>query len=291
MAKKRGLGKGLDALLGDARSVDAVTEVSEEERRRELQAVPIDRVRRGRYQPRRHFDPDALQELADSIASQGMVQPVVVRPVSDGYELIAGERRWRAAQLAGLQELPAVVRELDDQAAAAVSLIENIQREDLNPLEEARAMSRLVDDFGLTHQEVASAVGRSRAAVSNLLRLQELDDQVKELVETGRLEMGHARALLGLKGERQRALARRVAERELTVRATEALVRRELEGDGSAQGQRAAQKDADTRRLEQELSERLGAAVTLHPGKGGKGRLQIAYNSLDELEGILEHIR
>lgn len=291
MAKKRGLGKGLDALLGDARSVDAVTEVSEEERRRELQAVPIDRVRRGRYQPRRHFDPDALQELADSIASQGMVQPVVVRPVSDGYELIAGERRWRAAQLAGLQELPAVVRELDDQAAAAVSLIENIQREDLNPLEEARAMSRLVDDFGLTHQEVASAVGRSRAAVSNLLRLQELDDQVKELVETGRLEMGHARALLGLKGERQRALARRVAERELTVRATEALVRRELEGDGSAQGRRAAQKDADTRRLEQELSERLGAAVTLHPGKGGKGRLQIAYNSLDELEGILEHLR
>lgn len=291
MAKKRGLGKGLDALLGDARSVDAVTEVSEEERRRELQAVPIDRVRRGRYQPRRHFDPDALQELADSIASQGMVQPVVVRPVSDGYELIAGERRWRAAQLAGLQELPAVVRELDDQAAAAVSLIENIQREDLNPLEEARAMSRLVDDFGLTHQEVASAVGRSRAAVSNLLRLQELDDQVKELVETGRLEMGHARALLGLKGERQRALARRVAERELTVRATEALVRRELEGDGSAQDRRAAQKDADTRRLEQELSERLGAAVTLQPGKGGKGRLQIAYNSLDELEGILEHIR
>lgn len=291
MAKKRGLGKGLDALLGDARSVSAVTEVSEEERRNDLQAVPIDRVRRGRYQPRRHFDPDALQELADSIASQGMVQPVVVRPVTDGYELVAGERRWRAAQLAGIQEMPAVVRELDDQAAAAVSLIENIQREDLNPLEEARAMSRLVDDFGLTHQEVASAVGRSRAAVSNLLRLQELDDQVKELVETGRLEMGHARALLGLRGERQRALARRVAERELTVRATEALVRREVEGDGGGAGRGAARKDADTRRLEQELSERLGAAVTLHPGKGGRGRLQIAYNSLDELEGILEHIR
>jgi ParB family chromosome partitioning protein len=290
MSKKRGLGRGLDALLGDAQTVSSVTQVSEEERAHALQHVPVDRVRRGRYQPRRHFDPDALQELADSIVAQGMVQPVVVRRAEEGYELIAGERRWRAAQIAGLQEIPAVVREIEEQAAAAIALIENIQREDLNPLEEARAIARLIEDFGLTHQQVAETVGRSRASVSNLLRLQELDDVAKELVETGQLEMGHARALLGLQGERQRAVARRVAERQLTVRATEELVRRELEGE-SAGTARKPQKDSDTRRLEQELSEKLGAAVTVQPGKGGRGRLQIQYNSLDELEGILEHIR
>lgn len=289
MAKKRGLGRGLDALLGDSRSVAAVTEVTEEERRSDLQALPIDRVRRGRYQPRRHFDPDALQELADSISAQGMVQPVVVRPVEDGYELVAGERRWRAAQMAGLHEIPAVIRELDDPAAAAVALIENIQREDLNPLEQARAIARLIEDFELTHQQVAQAVGRSRAAVSNLLRLQELHDEVKELVEKGSIEMGHARALLGLDSERQRALARQVVRRALTVRQTEALVRQELEGKGRTRS--APKKDADTRRLEQDLSERLGAQVTIVPGRKGRGRLQIAYNSHDELEGILEHIR
>jgi len=290
MSKKRGLGRGLDALLGDAHSVSEVTEVSEEERASDLRAIPVDRVRRGQYQPRRHFDPDALQELADSLAAQGMVQPVVVRAVADGYELIAGERRWRAAQIAGLHEIPAVIRDLDDQAAAAVALIENIQREDLNPLEEARAIARLIDDFGLTHQQVASAVGRSRASVSNLLRLQELDEEVKQHVEHRRIEMGHARALLGLKGDRQRAIARQVVDRGLTVRATEALVRRELEGEGEPK-RKAPRKDPDTRRLEQELSEKLGAAVTLETGKGGRGRLQIAYNSLDELEGILGHIR
>ena len=290
MSKKRGLGRGLDALLGDAQSVASVTEVSDDERVHHLQHVPVDRIRRGRYQPRRHFDPDALQELADSIAAQGLVQPIVLRRADEGYELIAGERRWRAAQIAGLHEIPAVVREMEEQAAAAVALIENIQREDLNPLEEARAIARLVDDFGLTHQQVATTVGRSRAAVTNLLRLQELEDAARELVENGRLEMGHARALLGLRGDRQRAVARHVAERGLTVRATEELVRRELEG-GSEPARRATQKDADTRRLEQELSEKLGAAVTVQPGKGGRGRLQIAYNSLDELEGILEHIR
>ena len=289
MAKKRGLGRGLDALLGDSRSVAAVTEVTEEERRSDLQALPIDRVHRGRYQPRRHFDTDGLQELADSISAQGMVQPVVVRPVEAGYELIAGERRWRAAQMAGLHEIPAVVRDLDDQAAAAVGLIENIQREDLNPLEQARAIDRLIEDFGLTHQQVAQAVGRSRAAVSNLLRLQELDETVKEMVETGQLEMGHARALLGLKGEQQRALARQVARRGLTVRQTEALVRQQSEVGGRSRT--PAKKDADTRRLEQDLSERLGAQVTIVPGRKGRGRLQIAYNSADELEGILEHIR
>lgn len=292
MSRKRGLGKGLDALLSEPQAVSEVTEVTDNERRDALQPVPIDRIRRGRYQPRRQFDADALQELADSIASQGVVQPIVVRDADDGYELIAGERRWRAAQIAGLTEIPAVVRVLDEQAAAAVGLIENIQRQDLNPLEEARAIARLVGDFGLSHQQVASTVGRSRASVSNLLRLQELDETAQQLVEEGRLEMGHARALLGLSPDRQRVLARQVVERQLTVRATEALVRRELSGDDSdAGGRKDASKDPDTRRLEQELSEKLGAAVTVQPGKGGRGRLQIAYNSLDELEGILEHIR
>lgn len=294
MAKKRGLGRGLDALLGDSQGVGAVTQVNETERRNDLQNLPVDRIRRGRYQPRRHFDDEALQELADSITAQGMVQPVVVRPAGDdGWELIAGERRWRAAQLAGLQEIPAVVRDLDEQAAAAVSLIENIQREDLNPLEEAAAMARLVEDFGLTHQQVAGAVGRSRAAVSNMLRLLELDDAVKELVAEGRLEMGHARALLGLRGDQQRRIARQVADRGLTVRATETLVRGTLAGDDPQQrrGQPVTQSDPDTRRLEEELSERLAAAVRIRQGRGGKGQLQIDYNSLDELEGILEHIR
>ncbi len=290
MSKKRGLGKGLDALLGDAHSVSSVTEVDESDQQ-DLDRLPIDRIQRGRYQPRRHFDPDALQELADSITAHGMVQPVVVRSAGDGYELIAGERRWRAAQIAGLHELPAVVRDLDEQTAAAVSLIENIQREDLNPLEEARAIARLVEEFGLTHQQVAAQVGRSRAAVSNLLRLQELDEAVKERVEVGSLEMGHARALLGLQGERQRAIAKQVAESGLTVRATEELVRRELEGAPTSTPQRSERKDPDTRRLEQELSEKLGAAVTLRAGKNGSGKLQIAYNSLDELEGILAHIQ
>jgi ParB family chromosome partitioning protein len=288
MSRKRGLGRGFSALVGEGHSVESVTEVTEAEKRDRLQMLPVDRVRRGRYQPRRHFDPDALQELADSLSSQGMVQPVVVRPIDDGFELIAGERRWRAAQIAGLEEIPGVVRELEDQAAAAIALIENIQREDLNPLEEARAIDRLVQDFELTHQQVAHAVGRSRAAVSNLLRLRELDDAVKEYVETGDLEMGHARALLGLKGDRQRAIARQVADRGMTVRATEQLVKRELAGETAPARQPA--KDPDTRRLEQDLSEKLGAAVTIEAGSKGRGRLQIRYNSIDELEGILEHI-
>ena len=268
----------------------SVTEVTEEDKRDALEMLPIDRVRRGRYQPRRHFDPDALQELADSLAAQGMLQPVVVRPIDGGYELIAGERRWRAAQIAGMQELPAVIRDLEDQAAAAIALIENIQREDLNPLEEARAIARLVEDFELTHQQVASTVGRSRASVSNLLRLQELDESVKEYVESGAIEMGHARALLGLSGDRQRAIARQVADRGLTVRATEQLVKRELEGTGK-QAKATPNKDANTQRLERDLSEKLGAHVTIQPGNQGRGKLQIAYNSLDELEGILAHIR
>jgi len=293
MSRKRGLGKGLDALLSEPQGVSEVTEVSEAERREALQSIPIDRIQRGPYQPRRHFDPDALQDLADSIAAQGVVQPIVVRAGDADYELIAGERRWRAAQIAGLGEIPAVIRALDAQAAAAVGLIENIQRQDLNPLEEARAIARLIEDFGLSHQQVAATVGRSRASVSNLLRLQELDESAQQLVEEGRLEMGHARALLGLPADRQRILARQVVDRRLTVRATEKLVRSELAGESAFDGgaRNSATKDADTRRLEQELSEKLGAAVTVQPGKGGRGRLQIAYNSLDELEGILDHIR
>jgi ParB family chromosome partitioning protein len=293
MSRKRGLGKGLDALLSEPQGVSEVTEVSEAERREALQSIPIDRIQRGPYQPRRHFDPDALQDLADSIAAQGVVQPIVVRAGDADYELIAGERRWRAAQIAGLGEIPAVIRALDAQAAAAVGLIENIQRQDLNPLEEARAIARLIEDFGLSHQQVAATVGRSRASVSNLLRLQELDESAQQLVEEGRLEMGHARALLGLPADRQRILARQVVDRRLTVRATEKLVRSELAGESASDGgaRNSATKDADTRRLEQELSEKLGAAVTVQPGKGGRGRLQIAYNSLDELEGILDHIR
>lgn len=291
MAKKRGLGRGLDALLGDSQSVAEVTEVTEEERQTALQYLPVDRIRRGRYQPRRHFDPDGLQELADSIAAQGLVQPVVVRPTAEGdFELIAGERRWRAAQQAGLHEIPAIVRDLDEQAAAAVSLIENIQREDLNPLEEAGAIGRLVSDFELTHQQVAEAVGRSRAAVSNLLRLLDLDDRVKELVQSGRLEMGHARAVLGLKPEQQASIAARVAERGLTVRATEQLVRQTIGEHGKPNPARQRRKDPDTRKLEDDLSQRLGAAVTVQPGNKGGGKVEISYNSLDELQGILEHI-
>jgi ParB family transcriptional regulator, chromosome partitioning protein len=291
MAKKRGLGRGLDALLGDSHSVTEVTEVSEEDKRTALRHLPVEQIRRGRYQPRRQFDPEALQELADSIAAQGLVQPIVVRSADDGFELIAGERRWRAAQQAGLHEIPAIVRELDEQAAAAVSLIENIQREDLNPLEEAGAIGRLVSEFDLTHQQVAEAVGRSRAAVSNLLRLLDLDDAVKELVMGGRLEMGHARALLGLRPEQQRSIAQKVADRGMTVRATEQLVRRTIGDEGKPQPARVRRKDPDTRQLEDDLSQRLGAAVTLQPGRKGGGKLQIAYNSLDELEGILAHIR
>ncbi len=291
MSKKRGLGRGLDALLGDSQSVSEVTEVSERDKREALRYLPVEQIRRGRYQPRRHFDPDALQELADSIAAQGLVQPVVVRAADDGFELIAGERRWRAAQQAGLHEIPAIVRDLDEQAAAAVSLIENIQREDLNPLEEAGAIGRLIQEFDLTHQQVADAVGRSRAAVSNLLRLLDLDGRVKELVQSGELEMGHARALLGLSADQQAQIASKVAARGMTVRATEQLVRRTVGESGKPNPARERRKDPDTRRLEDDLSQRLGAAVSVQPGRKGGGKLQITFNSMDELEGILAHIQ
>jgi len=288
MAKKRGLGRGLDALLS---SREQIVSVSDEERQHSLNTVPVDQIQRGSYQPRIHFDPEALQELADSIAAQGVVQPVVLRQVASGYELIAGERRWRAAQLIGLHEIPAVIRDLDDRSAAAVALIENIQREDLNALEEARAFQRLIDDFALTHQQVAEAVGRSRAAVSNFLRLLDLGDEVQSYLVAGELEMGHARALLALSGAIQLAAARTVINKGLTVRATEALVKQKLLGDSVEKSPVDAQTDPNIRSLEQSLGERIGVPVNIKHGQNGKGKLLISYNSLDELDGILEHIR
>ena len=293
-AKKRGLGRGLDALLGGMQSEPAVPSRASESKD-SLNRLPVDLIQRGRYQPRREFDPDALRELADSIAAQGVIQPVVVRPVeNDRYELIAGERRWRAAQQAGLDEIPVVIKEVTEEAAMAMGLIENIQREDLNPLEEANALSRLLHEFGLTHQEVAKAVGKSRTTVTNLLRLLELNEEVKTLVETRRLEMGHARALLGLQGEAQTQAAGRVVKQGLSVRETERLVRRlqgEAEHPARPGGRPAVAEDPDIRRLVNDLSEKLGAKVDLQQGAKGKGKLVIGYNSLDELEGILDHIR
>jgi ParB family transcriptional regulator, chromosome partitioning protein len=300
-AKKRGLGRGLDALLSGARDYaadDAATDAAAVEPLtsaapgESVQRLPIERIERGRYQPRREFDAEALRELAESIASQGVIQPIVVRPVAGGrFEIIAGERRWRASQQAGLVEIPVVVRDVDEQTALAIALIENIQREDLAPLEEAGALHRLQEEFGLTHQQVAEAVGKSRTTVTNLLRLLELGAEVKALLDAGRLEMGHARALLGLKGDTQTLAARQVVARGLSVRETERLVRRLQSEQGGAPSERTPAPDPDIRRLQDDLAERLGARVAIQHGTKGAGKLVIAYNSLDELDGILEHIR
>jgi ParB family chromosome partitioning protein len=288
-AKKRGLGRGLDALLGGVQAVAPTPQGASPEG--DLRHLPVDLVRRGKYQPRVDMHPESLEDLANSIKAQGVVQPIVVKPTGTGsYEIIAGERRWRAAQLAGLQDIPAVVRDVSDQAAMAMALIENIQRENLNPMEEANALQRLIKEFQLTHQEVAEAVGRSRAAVSNLLRLLELNDDVKQLLEQRRLEMGHARALLALKDTAQSAAARTVAEKGLSVRETEALVKR-WHQNPPAHKSVAASLDPDVRRLQDELAEKLGAAVQFQHTAKGKGKLIINYNSLDELEGILAHIK
>lgn len=286
--KKRGLGRGLDALLGNSGSAAEAPASSSGQ-------LPVDLIQRGRYQPRRDFEETALKELADSIKAQGVVQPVVVRPVADGhYELIAGERRWRAAQLAGLGEIPAVIREVDDRTAMAMGLIENIQRQDLNAVEEASALHRLLNDFGLTHQQVAEAVGKSRSAVSNLLRLLDLDAGVKSLVEERKMEMGHARALLALQPEAQKAAALEVVDKGLSVRETEALVKGLQEATAKEETPKPKtqpKSDPDVERLIQRLSEKLGAQVKLQQGRGGKGKVIISYNSLDELDGILDHIR
>jgi ParB family chromosome partitioning protein len=309
--KKRGLGRGLDALLGPAArpsrpadapegaaqpeaalavAVDPATVTGEVDGT--LRRLPVDVIQRGRYQPRVDMHPESLQNLADSISEQGVVQPIVVRSIGNGrYEIIAGERRWRAAQQAGLHEIPALIRDVEDRAAIAIALIENIQRENLNPLEEARALKRLIDEFEMTHEQAAQAVGRSRVAVSNLLRLLDLEDAVKGMVERRELEMGHARALLALSGGRQVEAARQVIARGLTVRATERLVQELQRTDVPRRPSSRASRDPDIQRLEARLSDRLGARVLIRHGAGGKGRLEIRYNSLDELDGILEHIK
>jgi len=297
--KRPSLGRGLGALLGQPVQTQAepasavVMQLRPEE---ELQRLPVDLLQRGKYQPRIDMRQETLQELADSIRSQGLIQPIIVRPLNDAgpgqprrYEIIAGERCWRAAQLAGLHEIPALVRRVADDVAVAMALIENIQREDLNPLEEARALGRLISEFHMTHAAAAEAVGRSRAAVSNLLRLLELSDEAKTLVEQRAIEMGHARALLSLESKRQQAeIASQVASKKLSVRETEALVRRLQNNQAEAS---TARSDPNIRKLESELSEKLGAKVRVQHSSSGQGKLIISYNSLEELDGIIEHIR
>jgi len=281
--KKPKLGRGLDALLGSALESAASG-------KDELKHVPVDLLQRGKYQPRTHMGQAALQELSDSIRAQGVVQPIVVRPIGAGrYEIIAGERRWRAAQMAGLHSIPAVVRDIPDEAAIAIALIENIQRENLNPVEEATALQRLIDEFGMTHQQTAESVGRSRAAVTNLLRLLTLNADVREMLELGKMDMGHARALLALTGKAQSEAARQVVDKGLSVRETEQLVRRLLERPHTPKAPH--RRDPDIRALEERLSDKLGARVHLLQTSGAKGKLVIEYNSMDELDGILARIK
>jgi ParB family transcriptional regulator, chromosome partitioning protein len=304
-AKKPALGRGLAelsplfarraGLTGESAAAQPAASPPAGDR---IASLPLDLLQRGKYQPRTDMRPESLQELADSIKAQGLVQPILVRPLpgrnpgeSQRYEIIAGERRWRAAQMAGLAEISVVIRDVPDEATLAMALIENIQREDLNPLEEARALSRLIEEFGLTHQAAAEAVGRSRAAVSNLLRLMELADEVKELLEQRRIEMGHARALLSLTGRRQQIeVASLVAKKSLSVRDTESLVRRLLSPPKAGDTPEPS-PDPDIRRLELELADKLGAKVAFQHTATGKGKLVVSYNSLDELEGILAHIQ
>jgi ParB family chromosome partitioning protein len=308
--KKPVMGRGLEALLGQMSrrpepaapaEPGAAEPVANKLPGDELANIPVDLLQRGKYQPRVDMRQESLEELAASIKSQGIVQPIVVRPVdgaapggSQRYEIIAGERRWRAAQIAGLAAVPAVIRRVPDEAAIAMSLIENIQRENLNPLEEARALERLISEFGITHQQAADAVGRSRAAVSNLLRLLELPPEITTLVERRELEMGHARALLGLTQRRQQIeVGALVAKKGLSVRDTEGMVRALLNRPAGGGGQSKESKplDPNVQRLQDELSEKLGAVVEIQHGGSGKGKLVIGYHSLDELDGIIAHIK
>jgi ParB family chromosome partitioning protein len=281
MTRHKGLGRGLDALLGGggkAKSQD------------ELAQLPVDAVRPGKYQPRTRMDEASLAELAESIRSRGVIQPIVVRPVEEGrYEILAGERRWRAARLAGLGQVPALIREVPDEVALGIGLIENIQREDLNPIEESSGLKRLIDEFRLTHEDVARAVGRSRASVTNLLRLLDLAPRVQEMLQDGKLDMGHARALLALSRARQVETAELIHARGLSVRETERLVQQ-----ASAAPRRKAAAgglDTDGRRLQEELSDSLGATVKLKPRRGGRGSLVIDYASLEELQGLVTRIK
>ena len=295
MSPKKRLGRGLDALLSKPASETA--SVSGASSAGGLREIPVEQLQRGRYQPRVDIRQDTLEDLASSIKAQGIVQPIVARPISgkgmQKYEIVAGERRWRAAQMAGLETIPAVVKDIPDEAAIAMALIENIQRENLNPLEEARALDRLIREFDLTHAEAAQAVGRSRAAVSNLLRLQELSEKVKPMLESRELEMGHARALLAISNAVQQLdAARQVIKKGLSVRETERLVRSMLDKAGRKKPPKPDEPgNADIRRLEIEVSEKLGAKVAVNHTKKGSGKVVISYNSLDELDGILKHIK
>jgi ParB family chromosome partitioning protein len=292
--KKRGLGRGLNALLREANS--EVTSSASDDASQSLgdyailKKLPVDLIQRGQYQPRRDIEPEALEELAESIKAQGVMQPIIVREIEpQKYEIIAGERRWRATQLAGLDTIPALVRELSDETALAMALIENIQREDLNAMEEAIALHRLQTEFELTQQEIATAVGKSRSTVANFLRLMSLPKETQVLLERGDIEMGHAKALLGLPQDQQAAAARWVVAKGLTVRETEAYVSRLLEGDKNDSAKPL--KDPNIKALETELASKLGAKVQIQHGRKGKGKLVLAYNSLDELDGILAHIK
>ncbi|MCK5353613.1 MAG: ParB/RepB/Spo0J family partition protein [Methyloprofundus sp.] len=283
--KKRGLGKGLGALMGDLGG--------KEQEKSKAQTLPVEYLQRGKYQPRKDIDPDRLQELAESIRVQGIVQPILVREIGyNRYEIIAGERRWRAGQLAGLADVPVWVKDIDDRTTLAISLIENIQREDLNPLEESEAFQRLIEEFGLTHQEIAEAVGKSRTAVTNLLRLNELGSEVKKLMVKGKLGMGHARALLTLESEKQLKLANKVADESLSVRVTEKLAQ-DAQQEGQAHKENVPVQadergaDRDTQRLQEAMTNFIGAKTTIKHRQSGQGTVMISYNSLDELEGIV----
>jgi ParB family chromosome partitioning protein len=289
-AKKRGLGeRGLGALLASSK-VSLDREVSEHDG--ELRKIPVDLIQRSRFQPRRDMDQAALQELADSIRQQGVMQPVVLRLLGEGrFELIAGERRWRAAQLAELDRIPAIIRDVPDEAAIAMALIENIQRENLNPIEEAFALHRLQEEFGLTQAQVAEAVGKSRTTITNLLRLTSLAEDVRMMLEHGDLEMGHGRAMLTLSPELQMQAARQVVAKSLSVRQTEALVRRMQQEAPTGKSGKKQEMDPNIRHLQNDLADRLGARVQIAHGNRGKGKLVIEYSSLDELDGILGHIK
>lgn len=290
MNKKSRLGRGANALFS-REGIDDLMGTPTAPTAETLRDLPIDVLQRGKYQPRTHMDQAALDELAASIRAQGVVQPIVVRPVGGGqYEIVAGERRWRAAQLAGLEKIPAVIRDIPDETAIAVALIENIQRENLNPIEEAMALQRLADEFHLTHEETAASVGRSRSAVSNLLRLLSLNPNVRELLEDGTLDMGHGRALLALEGNTQSTAAREVVRRGLSVRETEEYVRR-LAQDKKKPADKAKTTDPDVRALQDELTDRLGAKVQIRQRARGAGSLTIEFNNNDELDGILAHFR
>ena len=291
--KRKGLGSlGVDVLLSTpVEAVPAPAEATNTSSATGLDYVAVDLIDRSPYQPRQHIPAEGIQELADSIRTQGLIQPVVVRKLADRYELIAGERRWRAAQLAGLQEIPVVIKEVNDQSAAAMALVENLQREDLNPVEEAYAMSNLIKQFDWTHQEVADAVGKARATVSNSLRLLELAGEVRELIKQKHLSMGHARALLALDKEKQGQIAQTVVEKHLSVRQTEQLIRKLTSADGKKASSPSIQKDPNIQNLENSLADSLGASVAIkHSGKSNKGTIQIRYNTLDELDGILRKI-